>query len=123
MKHGLDPIELRIRNEPEKDPLTGLPFSQRGIVQAYGETARRGSAGTSAAQRPRSRREGDWLIGMGCATGTYPYYRMPGGAARLTIDPRGARDGRHRRARDGHGHRHGAGAGRGRAARTCPWSR
>jgi hypothetical protein len=31
---GLDPIELRIRNEPEKDPLTGLPFSQRGIVSA-----------------------------------------------------------------------------------------
>ena len=27
---------------------------------------------------------------MGCATGTYPYYRMPGGAARLTI----TRDGR-----------------------------
>ena len=34
---------------------------------------------------PAARREGDWLIGMGCATGTYPYYRMPGGAARLTI--------------------------------------
>jgi xanthine dehydrogenase YagR molybdenum-binding subunit len=30
-------------------------------------------------------REGEWLVGMGCATGTYPYYRMPGGAARITI--------------------------------------
>jgi xanthine dehydrogenase YagR molybdenum-binding subunit len=38
---------------------------------------------------PRPRREGDWLIGMGCATGTYPYYRMPGGAARLTITREG----------------------------------
>ncbi len=25
------------------------------------------------------------LIGLGCATATYPYYRMPGGAARITL--------------------------------------
>ena len=25
---------------------------------------------------------------MGCATATYPYYRMPGGAARITLEPR-----------------------------------
>jgi xanthine dehydrogenase YagR molybdenum-binding subunit len=86
---GLDPIELRIRNEPEKDPLTGLPFSQRGIVQAWRDGAARfGWLKRSAT--PAAKREGDWLIGMGCATGTYPYYRMPGGAARLTI----TRDGR-----------------------------
>ena len=29
----LDPIELRIRNEPDKDPSTGLPFSSRHIVR------------------------------------------------------------------------------------------
>ena len=34
---------------------------------------------------PGSRREGEWLIGMGCATATYPYMRMPGGAARITL--------------------------------------
>src|SRR5205814_8395122 len=34
---------------------------------------------------PRSRREGDWLIGHGVATATYPYYRMPGGAARIRL--------------------------------------
>ena len=31
---GLDPIELRLRNEPEKDPTSGLPFSSRHIVEA-----------------------------------------------------------------------------------------
>ena len=31
---GMDPIELRIRNEPEKDPTTGTPFSSRHIVEA-----------------------------------------------------------------------------------------
>jgi xanthine dehydrogenase YagR molybdenum-binding subunit len=86
---GMDPIELRLKNEPEKDPTTGLPFSQRGVVQAWRDGAQRfGWAKRSAT--PAARRDGDWLVGMGCATGTYPYYRMPGGAARLTI----SRDGR-----------------------------
>jgi xanthine dehydrogenase YagR molybdenum-binding subunit len=85
---AMDPIELRIRNEPDKDPLTGLPFSQRGIVQAWRDGAKRfGWDKRSAA--PAAKREGDWLVGMGCATGTYPYYRMPGGAARLTITREG----------------------------------
>jgi xanthine dehydrogenase YagR molybdenum-binding subunit len=38
---------------------------------------------------PGTRREGEWLVGMGCATATYPYYRMPGGAARITLDKDG----------------------------------
>jgi xanthine dehydrogenase YagR molybdenum-binding subunit len=81
---GMDPINLRLRNEPEKDPLTGLPFSQRGIVQAWRDGAKRFGWDKRSAT-PKARREGDWLIGVGCATGTYPYYRMPGGAARMTI--------------------------------------
>jgi xanthine dehydrogenase YagR molybdenum-binding subunit len=76
---GMDPIELRLRNEPEKDPSLDIPFSARHLTEAY----RRG------AQRfgwdPTPRREGEWRIGMGCATATYPYYRMPGGAARITL--------------------------------------
>ena len=31
---GIDPIELRLRNEPEKDPLSGLPFSARHLTEA-----------------------------------------------------------------------------------------
>ena len=81
---GMDPIELRVRNEPHKDPLTGLPFSQRGIVQAWRDGAKRFGWDKRSAT-PAAKREGDWLVGMGCATGTYPYYRMPGGAARLTL--------------------------------------
>ena len=65
----MDPIELRIRNEPEKDPTTGAPFSSRDIVQAYTTGAARfGWGGRSA--KPGTRREGEWLIGMGCATAT-----------------------------------------------------
>ena len=83
-KLGMDPIELRIRNEPEKDPTTGVPFSSRHIVEAWRAGAERFGWGKRTAT-PRARREGDWLIGLGCATATYPYYRMPGGAARITL--------------------------------------
>jgi xanthine dehydrogenase YagR molybdenum-binding subunit len=81
---GMDPIELRIRNEPEKDPTTGLPFSARHIVEAWRAGAERFGwekrTATAAA-----RRDGDWLVGMGCASATYPYYRMPGGAASIAL--------------------------------------
>ena len=86
----MDPIELRLKNEPEKDPTSGLPFSQRGVEQAWRDGAERfGWSGRSP--RPQGRREGDWLVGLGCATATYPYNRMPGGAARITLTADGAK--------------------------------
>ena len=81
---GIDPVELRIRNEPEKDPTHGTPFSSRNIVQAYRAGAER-FGWSKRNPKPKARREGEWFIGMGCGTATYPYYRMPGGAARLTL--------------------------------------
>ena len=81
---GMDPVELRLKNEPEKDPVTGAPFSSREVEKAWRDGADR--FGWSARQAAGSRREGDWLVGMGCAGGTYPYYRMPGGAARITLN-------------------------------------
>ena len=80
---GMDPVELRLKNEPEKDPVTGAPFSSREVEKAWRDGAER--FGWSGRQAPGSRREGDWLVGVGCAGGTYPYYRMPGGAARITL--------------------------------------
>lgn len=80
---GMDPIELRIRNEPEKDPISGLEFSSRHIVEAWRMGAEK--FGWDKRTEAGSRRDGEWLIGMGCATGTYPYYRMPGAAARITL--------------------------------------
>ncbi len=83
----LDPIELRIRNEPEKDPSSGLPFSARHLVEAWRAGAER--FGWEPRARPGARREGEWLIGTGCATATYPYHRFPGGAARIALDKTG----------------------------------
>ncbi|WP_076070452.1 xanthine dehydrogenase family protein molybdopterin-binding subunit [Sphingomonas montana] len=80
---GLDPVALRIRNEPDKDPTSGLPFSSRHIVDAWRSGAER--FGWAARGAPGERRDGEWQVGMGCATGTYPYYRMPGAQARITL--------------------------------------
>jgi xanthine dehydrogenase YagR molybdenum-binding subunit len=84
----LDPIELRRRIEPPKDPTTGKPFSSRHLVEAYRRGADR--FGWDRRNRvPGSRRDGEWLIGQGVATGTYPYYRMPGGSASIALDAQG----------------------------------
>ena len=85
---GMDPIDLRIRNEPKVDPTKGTPFSSRNVVEAYRAGAE-GFGWSARNSQPGSRREGEWLIGMGCATATYPYYRMPGGVARLTMTSEG----------------------------------
>ncbi len=63
---GLDPIELRRRNEPDKDPTTGKRFSTRRLLDCYEEGARRFGWDRRDAT-PGSRREGEWLIGMGMA--------------------------------------------------------
>jgi xanthine dehydrogenase YagR molybdenum-binding subunit len=81
---SIDPVELRRRCEPEKDPTSGLPFSSRNLVEAYRRGAERFGWDRRKSQ-PRTRRDGEWLIGCGVATGTYPYYRMPGGAASITL--------------------------------------
>lgn len=88
-KLSIDPIELRRRIEPEKDPTSGKPFSSRHLIEAYKKGAEK-FGWSRRSQTPRTRREGEWLIGMGCATATYPYHRFPGGAAqiRLTSDGR-----------------------------------
>jgi xanthine dehydrogenase YagR molybdenum-binding subunit len=87
-KLAMDPIELRRRIEPEKDPTTGKPFSSRYLIEAYEKGAEQ-FGWDRRSQTPRQRREGEWLIGMGCATATYPYHRFPGGAARIKLTAEG----------------------------------
>jgi xanthine dehydrogenase YagR molybdenum-binding subunit len=81
---GIDPLELRRRIEPRKDPVSGRPFSSRHLLDAYAAGAERFGWDRRSAT-PGSRREGEWLVGMGMATATYPYFRMPGGAARIRL--------------------------------------
>ncbi len=87
---GLDPIELRLRNEPAADPETGLPYSSRGLVACLREGAAR-FGWVPRDPTPRARRAGRWLIGTGVAVSTYPTVQLPA-AARIALD----KDGRYR---------------------------
>ncbi len=73
---GLDPIELRIRNEPEHDPETGHRFSSRNLVACLREGAER--FGWDARDpTPGTRRDGRWLVGTGVAASSHPANRRP----------------------------------------------
>ncbi len=72
----LDPIELRIRNEPDRDPESGLPFSSRNLVACLREGATR-FGWDERDPTPGVRRDGAWLLGTGVAASTYPARRMP----------------------------------------------
>jgi len=83
----LDPIELRIRNEPELDPETGLPFSSRGLVACLREGATR--FGWQARNpQPGTSSDGRWLIGTGVASSTYPT-RRAAATARIHVNSQG----------------------------------
>ncbi|MEA2188707.1 MAG: xanthine dehydrogenase YagR molybdenum-binding subunit [Solirubrobacteraceae bacterium] len=78
---GIDPVELRIRNEPGTDPDSGLPFSSRGLVECLKQGAERfGWQPRDVA--PHGRLEGRWLVGTGVAASAYPAGR---GQATATI--------------------------------------
>src|SRR5438132_13394514 len=76
---GLDPIELRIRNEPAVDPETGHPFSSRNLVACLREGAQR-FGWAQRDPKPRARRAGSWLIGTGVAASTFPALQFPASA-------------------------------------------
>ncbi|GAB2922474.1 xanthine dehydrogenase family protein molybdopterin-binding subunit [Nonomuraea fastidiosa] len=82
---GLDPVELRIRNEPETEPDSGLPFSSRHLVGCLREGARR-FGWEHRDPAPGIRREGEWLIGTGVAASTYPARRSPSKALAKVLD-------------------------------------
>ncbi|MET7763576.1 xanthine dehydrogenase family protein molybdopterin-binding subunit [Streptomyces sp. NPDC005393] len=85
---GLDPVEFRIRNEPEVHPESGLPFSSRHLVDCLREGARR--AGWERRDpTPRAPHDGRWLIGTGVAASTYPSPRFPGNTATIRMGPDG----------------------------------
>ncbi|WP_138843755.1 xanthine dehydrogenase family protein molybdopterin-binding subunit [Rhodococcus pyridinivorans] len=79
---GIDPIELRIRNEPESDPETGKPWSSRRLVECLREGAQRFGWDPSD-REPGRRRQGNTLIGTGMAVATYPHMVNPGSEAQI----------------------------------------
>jgi xanthine dehydrogenase YagR molybdenum-binding subunit len=81
---GIDPVELRLRNHADVDA-HGHPWSSDGLA----ECLRLGAERFGWQQRdpaPRSRREGDLLIGTGMAAAAYPVaFLMPAQRARARL--------------------------------------
>ena len=74
---GIDPLQLRIRNEPQQDPEKHVPFSSRQLVPCLQEGAHR-FGWERRNPKPAQVREGRWLVGMGMASASRPNHLMAG---------------------------------------------
>jgi xanthine dehydrogenase YagR molybdenum-binding subunit len=83
-KLGLDPLELRLRNEPETDPETGKPFSIRQLVRCMREGAQE-FGWDRRNPRPGQARDGRWLVGLGMAAAIRGNFLLPARAS-FTVD-------------------------------------
>src|ERR1700681_2755500 len=68
-KLNLDPIELRVRNEPSEDPEEHIPYSSRHLVACMQEGARR-FGWDKRNSKPAQLSDGRWMVGMGMAAAT-----------------------------------------------------
>jgi xanthine dehydrogenase YagR molybdenum-binding subunit len=68
-KLNLDPIELRVRNEPSEDPEKHIPYSSRHLIACMQEGARR-FGWDKRNPKPGQVRDGRWLVGVGMAAAT-----------------------------------------------------
>jgi xanthine dehydrogenase YagR molybdenum-binding subunit len=85
---GTDPVELRLRNDTDIDPLSGRPFSTRAMRACLTEGAARFGWDKRTPQ-PRSMRDGRYLIGQGVAGAIYTCWRWPS-KARVTLNSDGS---------------------------------
>lgn len=76
---GIDPVELRLRNDAAQDPEKRLPWSSKSLAACYRACAERFGWARRNPQ-PGSLREGNTRIGWGMATATYPANRSAAGA-------------------------------------------
>ncbi len=81
MAHELkiDPIEFRIRNHTNIDPITKNKFSSEYLLECYQKGAEIFGWGKRKMQ-PRANRNGNFLVGYGMATATYPAFRSAASA-------------------------------------------
>ncbi len=77
---GLDPLEFRLRNYAEVEPVSGKPFSSKALRECYAQGAERfGWQGRPLAPR-QMRDENGLLVGWGLGTATFPAIMFQGQA-------------------------------------------
>ena len=86
-KLDMDPIELRRVNDIDAEPVNGVPYTSRSLIECYDVAAE--SFGWSDYTREiGSMTDGDEIIGWGCATAAYPTQMAPC-SARVHFDRTG----------------------------------
>jgi xanthine dehydrogenase YagR molybdenum-binding subunit len=70
VKLNMDPVELRRVNDSMTDA-TGKPWSSRSLMKCYDQASEK-FGWSKRTSEPGSMRDGDWLIGWGCASAVYP---------------------------------------------------
>ena len=78
-KLKIDPLEMRKINYSEKDPESGKPFSSKELMKCLVVGAEK-FGWKKRKLEPRSNRDGNWLVGMGCGIGTWGAWQAPAGA-------------------------------------------
>jgi xanthine dehydrogenase YagR molybdenum-binding subunit len=82
----MDPVELRRKNDTDKNPVTGAPYTSRSLMKCYDEAAA-AFGWKDWSMEAGTKRDGDWLVGFGCATASYPTQLAPAVArVQLTAD-------------------------------------
>jgi xanthine dehydrogenase YagR molybdenum-binding subunit len=85
---AVDPIALRVRNEPQVDPETGQPHAFRHLLDCLQLGAER-FGWEHRDPKPRTRLQHGWWSGMGVASATYPDWREPDNTARIRFEADG----------------------------------
>ena len=86
-KAGVDPVEFRLMNIPERDPEQDLPFSSHKLAECLEQGAK--AFGWARGERkPRQRLEGEWWIGTGVASAAR-VHNVGEAKARVTVRPDG----------------------------------
>jgi xanthine dehydrogenase YagR molybdenum-binding subunit len=81
----MDPVELRRINDTKVEPIKGLPYSSRSLVECF-DVGAKAFGWHHRDPKPRTMRDGDWLVGLGTATTMYPT-NIAAATARVTLYP------------------------------------
>jgi xanthine dehydrogenase YagR molybdenum-binding subunit len=85
---NIDPVQLRLINDTQTEPINGLPYSSRHLRECF-EAAASAFGWSRRSAPPRSMRDGDWLVGWGTAATMYPTQIAPA-AVRVRLTPDGS---------------------------------
>lgn len=80
---GIDPIQLRLANYTETDPVEDKPFGSKALKSCFAQGAQR-FGWSKRNPEPRSMRDGKELVGWGMACGIWEALMMPS-SARATL--------------------------------------